>query len=123
MVATPALFDTNILIDFLSGVDKARAVLEGHPDRAISIVTWMEVMAGTAADEEREARALLLGFRVFPVTQEVAEEAYVLRRDRRIKLPDAIIQATARLDGRTLFTRNTRDFTEGQAGIEIPYRL
>lgn len=123
MVARPALFDTNILIDFLSGVAKARTVLERHPDRAISIITWMEVMAGTSANEEREARALLLTFRIAPITQEVAEKAHILRRERRIKLPDAIIQALAQLDRRTLFTRNTRDFPENQPGVQIPYRL
>ena len=123
MVTKQVLFDTNILIDHLSGVVKACAVLERHPDRAISIITWMEVMAGTHPDEESKARALLLSFRILPVTQEVAEAAYLLRRERRIKLPDAIIQATAQLDHRILFTRNTRDFPERQPGVNIPYRL
>ena len=87
MVTKQVLFDTNILIDHLSGVVKACAVLERHPDRAISIITWMEVMAGTHPDEESKARALLLSFRILPVTQEVAEAAYLLRRERRISSP------------------------------------
>jgi predicted nucleic acid-binding protein len=39
MVGTNVLFDTNILIDYLSGVVEARAELERYPDRAISVIT------------------------------------------------------------------------------------
>ncbi len=36
-----SLFDTNILIDYLSGIPQARAELERYSRRAISIITWM----------------------------------------------------------------------------------
>jgi predicted nucleic acid-binding protein len=41
-----ALLDTNILIDFLRGVHVARDELNRYSDKAISVITWMEVMAG-----------------------------------------------------------------------------
>jgi len=44
-------------------------------------------------------------------------------RTNRVKLPDAIIQATAEESGRILITRNTRDFPEGTPGVLIPYTL
>ena len=40
-----ALLDTNILIDFLRGIPAARDELNRHEEKAISVVTWMEVMA------------------------------------------------------------------------------
>ena len=123
MVSTKVLFDTNILIDYLSGVSKARAALGRYRDRGISIVTWMEVMAGTTPEDEAQVRTFLNSFRILPVTADVAEESVALRRRRKIKLPDAIIQATARLDNRTLLTRNTRDFPAGEPGVSIPYSL
>lgn len=47
MVAQRALFDTNILIDYLNGIPQARDVLvEYHINPAISAITWMEVMVG-----------------------------------------------------------------------------
>lgn len=52
----------------------------------------------------------------------VAQEAVRLRRAGRLRLPDAIIYATARVHGRTLVTRNTRDFPEGEPGVDVPYR-
>jgi predicted nucleic acid-binding protein len=117
------LFDTNILIDYLSGISQARVEMERYSRRAISIVTWMEVMAGTTREDERQVRAFLLTFSVLPVTTEVAERAFDLRRQRKIKLPDAIIQATAQVEGRLLITRNTRDFPGHDPDIRIPYRL
>jgi predicted nucleic acid-binding protein len=117
------LFDTNILIDYLSGIPKARLEMERYPQRAISIITWMEVMAGTTAKDEKPIRAFLLTFSILPVIAEVAERAFVLRRQRKIKLPDAIIQATAQEEDRLLITRNTRDFPSQNPDIRIPYRL
>ena len=123
MVSAPVLFDTDILIDYLRGIAQARAECDKHSDRAVSIVTWMEVMAGSKADNEADARSCLLNFYTLPLTAEVAERAFLLRRTGRIKLPDAIIQATSEAAGRILITRNTRDFPPGTPRVRIPYTL
>ena len=123
MVSTPVLFDTNILIDYLRGIPQARAECDRHADRAVSIISWMEVMAGSTAANEADARTFLLNFYTLPLGADVAERAFQLRRSNRIKLPDAIIQATAKGAGRLLLTRNTRDFPAGTPGVRIPYLL
>ena len=41
-----ALFDTNILIDYLNGFEQAKAELARYSDKAISLITWMEVIVG-----------------------------------------------------------------------------
>jgi predicted nucleic acid-binding protein len=123
MVSTPVLFDTNILIDYLRGIPQARAECDRHADRAVSIISWMEVMAGSTAANEADARGFLLNFYTLPVGADVAERAFLLCRSSKIKLPDAIIQATAEGDGRVLITRNTRDFPAGTPGVRIPYML
>ena len=117
-----ALFDTNILIDFLLGREQARRELSRHAIRRISILSWMEVMVGTDESTESLTRAFLDGFDVVPVTQEVAERAVDLRRRHRIKLPDAIVWASAQIAQCELVTRNTRDFRAGTTGVRIPYR-
>ena len=118
------LLDSCILIDFLAGREAARVYLAEVDGAAISLVTWMEVVVGAAnADEEALVRGFLSAFAVLPVDGPVAEEAVVLRRTRRLKLPDAIIFATARVNGRSLATRNTRDFREGEPGVTVPYLL
>jgi len=48
-----ALFDTNILIDYLNGIGVARSELALYEQPMISSITWMEVMVGASgADEE-----------------------------------------------------------------------
>ena len=47
-----ALLDTNILIDYLAGIAQARAEMERYAMPAISIITWIEVMAGATPDDE-----------------------------------------------------------------------
>lgn len=123
MVTRQVLFDTNILIDYLRGIPQARAECDKHSDRAVSIVSWMEVMAGSTAENEADVRSFLLNFYTLPLDADVAERAFLLRRTNRIKLPDAIIQATAEGSGRILITRNTRDFPPGTPGVLIPYAL
>ena len=123
MVSTPVLFDTNILIDYLRGIPQARTECDVHADRAVSVISWMEVMAGSTAANEADARSFLLNFYTLTVGVDVAERAFLLRRSNRIQLPDAIIQATAEAAGRVLITRNTRAFPAGTPGVRIPYTL
>lgn len=118
-----AQFDTNILIDHLSGVLQAKRAIESFPDRAISLITWMEVLVGTPASCEAETRLMLSGFSCLAITLDVAERAIMLRRSNGIKLPDAIILASSELEGRVLATRNTKDFPVGTPGVHVPYQL
>ena len=116
-----ALFDTNILIDFLSGIDEARTELALYQDKAISIVTWMEVQVGTAEPEQAAVDRFLRGFTVVPIDTPVSVQAVALRKTTKIKLPDAIIWATARVENRLLVTRNTKDFSLSHPGVRVPY--
>lgn len=116
-----ALFDTNILVDYLNGVEQAKDELNRYPDKAISLITWMEVMVGAAPETDGVIRGFLNGFANLPIDAQVAAEAVVLRKKHRIKLPDAIVWATAQMDKRLLVTRNTKDFSPDEPGIRVPY--
>ena len=117
-----ALFDTNILIDYLAGVPAARAELARHRRRAISVVTWMEVLAGARdAAEEDVIEMFLRDFTLVELSRPIAREAVTIRRSRRIRLPDAIIWATARDHSALLVTRNSKDFPPDEPGVRIPY--
>ncbi|MDB5795700.1 MAG: PilT protein [Noviherbaspirillum sp.] len=117
------LLDTNILIDYLSGVDQARLELERYTDKAISLITWMEVLVGATPETESILRGFLNAFIRLPVDEQVGDLAVLLRKKHRIKLPDAIVWATAQLHGRILVTRNTKDFSHDEPGIRVPYHL
>jgi len=84
----------------------------------------MEILVGaTEGDEESEIREFLRRFEVHPVHEGIAERAVDIRRREKIRLPDAIIWATAQHLGFLLVTRNTRDFPRNDPGIRIPYRV
>ncbi|TCL76003.1 type II toxin-antitoxin system VapC family toxin [Rhizobium sp. BK251] len=118
-----ALFDTNILIDYLNMIPQARDEFQRYETRAISIITWMEVMIGARAEVLEATRGFLNGFRVVPLDGTIAERTVAIRQAHRLKLPDAIIWATADTQSLLLVTRNTKDFQPDLPGIRIPYQL
>jgi len=117
------LFDTNVLIDYLNGVEQAKAELALHTDKAISLVTWMEVMVDATAETEAAIKGFLAEFTCLPIDDAVAALAVKLRKRRKIKLPDAIVWATAQSNSRIFVTRNTNDFGSSEPGVRIPYEL
>lgn len=118
------IFDSNVVIDYLNAIPEASETLMAVESRYISVVTWIEAMTGVAGDaDERRTRAVLDGFIVLPISTGVAEEAVRVRRESRLKLPDALIWATARYHNLILATRNTKDFPADDPGVRVPYRL
>ena len=118
-----ALFDTNILVDYLNAVPQARTELQRYTEKAISIITWMEVMVGATGDVESATHEFLSAFNVIAPDGAIAERAVAIRRDHHVKLPDAIIRATAQAHAMLLVTRNTKDFKTGDPGVRMPYKL
>lgn len=117
------LFDTNILIDYLNGIDAAREEIAAYPHPMISTITWVEVMVGSQIDEEVAVRQFLDRFLQVQLDATVAERAVSIRRQTRIRLPDAIIWASAQMEDALLVTRNSKDFSRLAPDVRIPYSL
>lgn len=118
-----ALFDTNILIDYLGGVSAAKKELARYEYRAISTITWMEVLVGTTAEDEAAIRAWLSSFHVIALDSAVANHAVEIRKKKRIRLPDAIVWASAQVNSLLLVSRNTKDFPADEPGVRVPYKI
>jgi predicted nucleic acid-binding protein len=106
------LLDTNVVIDFSSQKlpSKSSLKVSGIIDKTprISIITKIELfsvpnMSANIVDFVREALVIQL-------EEGVVEKTIDLRRKYRIKLPDAIIAATALIYNLILVTHNIRDF-------------
>jgi len=118
-----AVFDTNILIDALNGVAQADTEYSRYERVLISRITWMEVLVGAEGDDAQLRDFLETHFETVPLDLVVAENAVQLRRSYHIRLPDAIIWATAKAYEATLVTRNTKDFKPEWEGIRVPYDI
>lgn len=111
-------------MDYLGGHPPAQATLDSYPEKIISRITWMEVLVGAQdASDEATIRAFLTTFRAAELMESISECAVQLRRNAtpRLKLPDAIIYATAREKCCSLVTRNTKDIPRALPDVTAPY--
>jgi toxin FitB len=104
---TDLLVDTDIFIDHLRGA--RRLTLAPEDNAAYSVLTLVELFAGSRVDEE-VVRTLLAPYESISLDVAIAERAGRVRRQTGMHLADAVIAATALERGLALMTRNLRDF-------------
>jgi hypothetical protein len=107
------LIDSNIIIYYLNGERKASEFLKQHRNSlAISIVTYSEVLS-TKMNETafiELCKILHENFVILEIDLAIAEIAAKLRQKHKIKMPDALIAATATYYQLAIVTRNVKDF-------------
>lgn len=104
-IVASVLVDTDLFIDHLRGAHELKA---GRHRLAYSVITRAELFAGSSATAA--VVELLAPFREHGVDRSVAERAGRIRRATGVRLPDALIAATAMEHDCGLATRNHRDF-------------
>ncbi len=100
------LVDTDVFIDHLRG---ANELTPGKHRLHYSVITRAELFAGTAGTDL--AARLLAPFREIPVDRSIAERAGRIRRTGSLRLPGALIAATALEHRLGLITRDASDFS------------
>ena len=106
------LIDTNIIVYYLKGEQVAVSFLRTNRGKlSISSITWMETLSYPfSADEDLVVRKFLQEFRLIEISAPVMELTVEIRRMKKMKLPDAIIAASAIQNHLILVTRNIKDF-------------
>jgi predicted nucleic acid-binding protein len=99
------LVDTDIFIDHLRG---ASELTPGRHRLHYSVITRAELFAGSTATNL--SMQLLAPFKEVAVDRAIAERAGRVVREFGLRLPDAIIAATALEHHLQLATRNRKDF-------------
>ena len=83
----------------------------------------MEILGHRFGDkgEEKFIQELLELFNMLYIDREIADKVIEIRKKERIKLPDAIIAATAISRELSLITRNIDDFKNIEVSISNPF--
>ncbi len=110
------LLDTNIVIYYFDGLtddDVIHTILA--ESFKISIITKIEFLGwgkfATNPESQTKAREFISHATIFNLKEPIAEQAILLRQKYKTKTPDAIIAATALVNGLTILTNNTSDFS------------
>jgi len=106
------LVDSNIIIYHLNNESLATEFLLNNANQcAISQITYIEVLSfPLTPEQERDVKNLLERFKMIDVNKEIAIQATVNRKIKKIKIPDNIIASTAQVNNLILVTRNSLDF-------------
>jgi len=111
-MGTGYLLDTNTVIDFSSkklpqSADKQLAsIIDGAPQ--ISIINKIELLC--VATVPPQIVMFIEAASIIYLDEAIAEKTIDLRRKYKIKLPDAVIAATAIINDLILVSHNTSDF-------------
>ena len=117
-----AVFDTNIIIDYLNGDERARSEMLLYKKVWISIITYIEVLVGvTNTDKYKVIKQYLLSLNILEIDKDIADNAIEIRKKFKLKVPDALILASAEKIGAILVTRNTKDFDSNLPFVRCPY--
>lgn len=126
-MARKYLMDTNAVIDYLGNkLPSNAAAMLYEEELGISVNTRMELLAWRNATAQQIS--ILKEFIDSTIIHNLEESVILggieLRKNYRIKLPDAIIAATALVYDLTLVTRNIDDF-KNLEGIDLinPWKL
>lgn len=120
------IVDTNIFIDFLKGNEDAVHFIQKNQPVSTSVVVVSELYSGVKTKAEMNELGSFLSFvNKIDVTEAIARKAGLLRRkyhkSHGIKIPDAIIAATAEQQGVPIATLDKKHFSVLTNNLIIPY--
>jgi len=123
------LLDSNVIIGYLaaripaSGMEIISALVDQIPN--ISVISQIEVLRyNDTPENEAILNAFITSSVIYSLSPTVVQRTIELCRHSKIKLPDAIIAATALNENFILVTRNIEDFKH-IPGLELlnPWNL
>lgn len=123
------LIDTNVISDYfsaslpLSGLQFMDLVIDGVPN--LSVISQIELLCWrTDTAKEQRVKDFIADSTIFDITPDVITHCVNIRRNKKVKTPDAIIAASALAHGFTLITRNEKDYNSIK-GLKIvnPFKV
>lgn len=115
------LLDTNAVIYFFDGMDSiATLVLDQGNDVSISFITKIELLSFDTDDMSlmKNISDFIEEIEVIFIDDQIIAEKIDYRKNAKLKVPDAIIAATAKVHGLTLVTAD-KSLSQKLQGIDI----
>ncbi|MCE7042994.1 type II toxin-antitoxin system VapC family toxin [Dyadobacter sp. CY312] len=117
------LIDNNVISHYFSellsenGMLFIAQILDQTPN--VSVITEIEALSWVNPDKSKEAliREFISDANVFPLTPAIVKSCVKIRRNRKIKTPDAIIAATAIVHNLILISND--DHFKGIEGLQL----
>ncbi len=115
------IFDTNILVYMSKNILKIENLISADIKPSISIISQIEALGFPFASHQDQfyMQAICSFYNVIPLSDLIASETIDLRKKYRIKLPDAVIYATALIENVPLLTNNIKDFKSIDRNVEL----
>ena len=114
------VLDANAVLYFLAG---RLAEPQPQADFSVSVITEIELLFYSLLKmaDETEIRAFLNDVTIIDLTETIKQSAIAFRRQYRLKLPDALIVATAHCLNAGLFTNDIKLLNIGELTIKSCY--
>ena len=117
------LLDSNVIIGYLAakipapGMGIVSVIVDQAP--RISIISQIEILRfNDTSENEKILNDFVDSSVIYPLSPGIVRETIALCKSNKIKLPDAIIAATAFSENLILVTRNIDDF-KNISGLEL----
>ena len=109
------LLDTNVIIYYFNGIlDDAKIHLILRDSFNISIITKIEFLSWNKLLNDKELHQKSIDFisnaNIYDLDESIANQTIKIRQKYHTKAPDAIIAATALVNGFDIVTNNVDDF-------------
>jgi predicted nucleic acid-binding protein len=123
MNGNKVILDSNLLIFLSKGMIDREKLQSKYDEFCVSIITYMEVYAHNFPDETQKylLDETFNNLEVIEINKEIADQAIIYRKNKtkKIKLPDAIILATAKYVNADLLTDDWDDFQNIDSSLNV----
>ena len=123
MNGTKGILDSNTIIFTSKSKIDVDELLSRYDEFYVSIITYVEVYAFDFQNslEKDIADEIFANLQIIEVNQEIADQAIIYRKNKtkKIKLPDAIILATAKYINADLLTDDWDDFQNIDSTVKV----
>ncbi|MEN9610547.1 MAG: hypothetical protein RLZZ628_1361 [Bacteroidota bacterium] len=121
MSGNKGLLDSNVIIDASKGIISTGDLINQYDYLYTSIISYVETLGYRFEDAEEKELVLqiLSHVEIVDLNQQIADIAIEYRQRRKIKLPDALVLATAKYIEAVLLTSDVADFKNVDNSVRI----